>query len=83
MKTILTIIFAIAVMVFAFNTDFVMAREASPDCPDGQGWAGEPYGCIDVSQMENLKDLDQTDKETDVADSGNEGTTSAAQESDQ
>ncbi|MCY4052371.1 MAG: hypothetical protein OXE98_00660 [Hyphomicrobiales bacterium] len=70
MKTILTTIFAIALMVFAFNTNPVIAGS-------GDGiWASNQ-----VDELENLEGESGTEKE--VADSGNEGTTSAAQESDQ
>ena len=81
MKTILTTIFAIALMVFAFNTNTVMAGDPPgkflPDChrnPTQKGCEVAEIDSIDSNQVENEKD---------VADSGNEGTTSAAQESDQ
>ncbi|MCY4038761.1 MAG: hypothetical protein OXF09_04805 [Hyphomicrobiales bacterium] len=66
MKTILTTIFAIAVMVFAFHTKPVMAGSG-----DGIWASNQP-------QVDELNDPDQADNERDIADSGNEGSTSAA-----
>ncbi|MCY4048904.1 MAG: hypothetical protein OXF24_04885 [Hyphomicrobiales bacterium] len=122
MKTILTITtFAIAVMVFAFNANPVMAK--GEGCPEGQvstygggctkkrvpgerrpnpderaredneRWmkclAGVRLGqereedCNRIfSQIDEVRDPDQAG-ERDVADSGNDGPSSAAQESDQ
>ena len=76
MKTILTTIFAIAVMVFAFNAPAFAEGEG---CDGWDVWGGDCH----LSQIDELKDPDQADNESEVADSGNEGTTSAAQESDQ
>ena len=77
MKTILMTIFAISVMVFAFN--------APPAFADGEGcegwnvWSGDCH----LSQIDELKDPDQdNESENEVSGSGNEGPTSAAQESD-
>ena len=87
MKTILTVTFAIAVMVFAFNADPVMAKGSK--CPKGYHWGkmtGGKYACLNSAvygELDELRDPDQADNERDVADSGNEGLTSAAQESDQ
>ena len=87
MKTILTITtFAFVVMVFAFNANPAMAGETN--CPEGQvpglfkpcvPKKPDPTGSI-YGEMDRLED---PDNEKDVADSGNEGNTSAAQESDQ
>ncbi|MCY4034502.1 MAG: hypothetical protein OXF29_02460 [Hyphomicrobiales bacterium] len=97
MKTMLTTIFAIAVMVFVFKTGAAYATEESDQkaedflYPPSQG-----TGCVDqftgaimegttncdqYSEIDSLNELDGAGKE--VADSGNEGNTSAAQESDQ
>ena len=80
MKTILMTTFAIAVMAFAFGTTPSYANEA----------ADKAFGCTDekrekamCKRVDNLRDPDQAGSEKDVADSGNEGSTSAAQESDQ
>ena len=93
MKTILTTIFALALMVFAFSTNPVMAGGSK--CPKGYHWGkmtggkyaclnSKVYGQIDESQqIDKLKGPDQQDNERDVADSGNEGSTSAASTSDQ
>ena len=84
MKTILTTTFAIAVMVFAFNTNPAMAGETN--CPEGQV-PGLFKPCVpkkpDGSIYGEMDRLEDPDNEKDVADSGNEGSTSAAQESDQ
>ena len=94
MKAILTTIFAIAVMVFALNASPAHATEESNKkvekelkswvCPDG----GEPiWGTTKcrgkTAQVDELRDLDNDGSERDVADSGNEGSTSAASASDQ
>ncbi|MCY4038757.1 MAG: hypothetical protein OXF09_04785 [Hyphomicrobiales bacterium] len=90
MKTALITIttFAIALTVFAFNTNPVMAKEQDAD---GQAvyrcdWAkknGRVVGknCVRISQseIEELEDLDQLDDRVIfVSDSGEEGSTSAA-----
>ena len=114
MKTLITT-FAIAVMVFAFSADSVMAgEEKSPIHPldsickkiTGDKWAlynnsDDPsHGlCISFAEydegdvrkafealageIDGLRDPDQTGNERDVADSGNEGSTSAASANDQ
>ncbi|MCY4031460.1 MAG: hypothetical protein OXF05_05030 [Hyphomicrobiales bacterium] len=73
MKTMWTTIFAIALMVFAFN--------ATPS------YAGDEHGCTHLqkamgtchtAQVDEVQDPDQTDGERDVADSGEEGSSSAA-----
>ncbi|MCY4032188.1 MAG: hypothetical protein OXF05_08725 [Hyphomicrobiales bacterium] len=67
MKITLTTTFAIALMVFAFNTNPVMAF-------GGDGiWASKP-------QVDEVQDPDETGNERGVADSGNEASTSAASE---
>ena len=87
MKTILTITtFAIAVMVFASNAN-VLANEAqleslkTIDCNISASGtvAAHKQDCPEISELEGP---DQGG-ESAVADSGNEGSTSAAQESDQ
>ena len=92
MKTILTKIFAIAVMVFAFNTNPAMASGAGDTgtkCPKGYHWGkmtGGKMACLNssvYSELDELRDPDQAGNESEVADSGNEGSTSSAQESDQ
>ena len=81
MKTTLITTFAIAVMVFAFSANPVMAAEKKglfiPDCSRNP----EQVGC-QVAEIDDLNDHDQADKERDVADSGDEGSTSAASASD-
>ena len=79
MKTILMTIFAIAVMVFAFNASLAFAD--GEGCEGWNVWGGDCH----LSQIDELEDPDQADNESEneVADSGNEGPTSAAQESDQ
>ena len=87
MKTILTTTFAIAVMVFAFNAN-VLANEAqleslkTIDCNISASGTVEAHkqDCPEISELEKP---DQAGNESEVADSGNEGSTSAAQESDQ
>ena len=73
MKTTLITTFAIAVMVLAFN--------ATPS------YAGDEHGCTHLqkamgtchtAQVDEVQDPDQADGERDVADSGEEGSTSAA-----
>ena len=68
MKKVLTAIFAIAVMVFAFSADVFAGAESPTKF---------------VEEIDELRDTDQAGNESEVADSGNEGPTSAAQESDQ
>ena len=94
MKTTLITTFAIAVMVFAFNASPAHATEESNKkvekelkswvCPDG----GEPiWGTTKcrgkTAQVDELSDPDQDGNERDIADSGNEGSTSAASAGDQ
>ena len=73
-------------MVSAFNADSVMATakcdEGYEMKPTGRGWGGY-CARIEACQIDELRDPDQTGNESEVADSGNEGSTSAAQESDQ
>ena len=90
MKTILTAIFAIAVMVFVFNaTDaFAGGEEKKKHCQiftfdENQNRVCKTWIWVENDQIDNLRDTDQTGGESAVADSGNEGSTSAAQESDQ
>ena len=87
MRQILTTIFAIAVMVFAFNAN-VLANEAqleslkTIDCNISASGSVSAHkkDCPEISELEKP---DQAGNESEVADSGNEGSTSAAQESDQ
>ena len=83
MKTILTITtFAFAMMVFAFNTNPVMAAAANDD--DCDQYTGAVKGvCKSKRFLFGEADGPEQDSERDVADSGDEGATSAAQESDQ
>ena len=86
-KIILTSL-AVTVMVFGFNANAV-ANEAqleslkTIDCnisASGSGYGGTKENCPDkITELEGA----ETDDESEVADSGNEGSTSAAQESDQ
>ena len=77
MKTILTTL-AIALMVFAFSANPVMAGGEGADAYECQG-PTDPH-CIPDTFTE-AEDLDEVESE--VADSGDEGHSSAAQESDQ
>ena len=75
-------VFAIAVMVFTFSADLVMAKGSK--CSDGYHWGrgtGGKYTCLNSAiygQVDDLRDLDQADNERDVAVSTGEGPTSAA-----
>ena len=81
MKTTLTTIFAIAVMVFAFNPSPVFAKSAFDKCMDA--WDNEAACREHLARLDDLKDPDQQDNERDVADSGDEGSTSAASADEQ
>ena len=81
MKTTLITTFSIAVMAFAFNAGSAQAIGDTATCYD-------EYTCNknkNVASVDEIRDLDQTeaDNERDVADSGNEGSTSAASTNDQ
>ena len=90
MKTMLIATFTIAVMVFAFNATFSYATEESNKavkkeldswfCPDGgkPDILGNKCEGKTVQQMDKLRDPEQAGNERDVADSGEEGSTSAA-----
>ena len=84
MKTLITT-FAIAGMVFALNATPVQAGDQEK-CLWGDKAACKRH--IEsstgqrVSEIDDLHDPDQADKEREVADSGNEGSTSAASTSD-
>ena len=95
MKTTLITTFAIAMMVFAFNTAPAIANE---DVNEGFRDIGRLLKCnfegIDdieckkrgrLSELDDLdeKDPDQADNERNVADSGDEDSTSAASASEQ
>ena len=77
----LTAIFAVALMVFAFNASPVFAKSVYEKCMDA--WNNEAACREHLAKLDNLRDPDQAGGESAVADSGNEGPTSAAQESDQ
>ena len=81
MKTILTTTFAIAVMAFAFNATPAEAWTKYDQC---RATGGSVDDCRQYAEGD-LHDLDreENESESEVADSGNEGPTSAAQESDQ
>ena len=101
MKTILTTIFAIALTVFAFNTNPVMAKGSAPEGTEeckSAGYEGShgknhelnTIHCYtgDVSKwvsvdIDELESPDQPGNEGAVADSGEEGSTSAAGANDQ
>ena len=57
MKTILTMILAIAVMVFAFDESPAFADDE--DCEGWDVWGGDCH----LSQIDELKDSDQADNE--------------------
>ncbi|MCY4038763.1 MAG: hypothetical protein OXF09_04815 [Hyphomicrobiales bacterium] len=77
MKTTRTTIFAIAVMVFAFNANLATAIEREikfiPDCHRNPTQAG-----CQVAEVDDLNNPDQAGDESEVADSGEEGSTSEA-----
>ena len=83
MKTILTTIFAIALMVFAFH--------ATPSHANGEVLEDIKCDFADCSDPDNprfpslteVDDPNQTGNEEDVADSGDEGSTSAASADEQ
>ena len=79
MKTILTTVFAIALMVFAFGSTPAEAWSEYDKCRANGGSLDD---CRKYAEGD-IRDIDQADNESEVADSGNEGSTSAAQESDQ
>ena len=96
MKTTLITTFAIALMVFVFDTTPAVAK--GEDIKQGFKEMGQLIKCnfegLDdieceeagrVGQLDDLDERDsgQSDNEREVADSDNEGPTSAAQESDQ
>ena len=73
-----TTVLATAVIALAgiFSTNAFAEGEG---CDGWDVWGGDCH----LSQIDELKDPDQADIESEVADSGNEGSASAAQESDQ
>ena len=81
MKKILKATFAIAVVVFAFSASPVFAKSAFDKCMDA--WNNEAACREHLARLDTLRDPDQADNERDVADSGNEGSTSAASADDQ
>ncbi|MCY4047983.1 MAG: hypothetical protein OXF24_00135 [Hyphomicrobiales bacterium] len=71
-------------MVFAFNTNLVIAIEGkTPACVQRTAGGKRSKTEWGENEVDSLDDPDQADNERDIADSGDEGTTSAAQESDQ
>ena len=81
MKTILVTTFAIAIMVLAFNASPVFAKSAFDKCMDA--WGNEAACREHLARLDELRDPNQADNEREVADSGNEDSTSAASASDQ
>ena len=86
MKTTLITTFAFALMVFTFN-----AAPAQASDQEKCLW-GDKAACKrhlekttgqKVAEIDELRDPDQAENEKDVADSGNEGPTSAASANDQ
>ena len=73
--------FAIAVMVFAFNVSSAMASGDPKACL--KDWTSDE--CFDFAdnKIEKLEGPDQVEDERDVADSGEESSTSEASTSDQ
>ena len=92
MKTILTTIFAITVMVFAFNANPVKAKvshgsnfDTWANCPDSKlkmNRERNKWICT-AEKLNELDNLEHADNERDIADSGEEGSTSAASTDDQ
>ena len=78
MKTTLITTFAFALMVFAFNVTTSYAGDK-----DGCTHLQKIMGTCHTAQIDDLKDPDQPDNERSVADSGDEGSTSAASAEDQ
>ena len=78
MKMTLVTAFAIALIVVASNVSPAQAIGDVATCYD-------EYTCNknkNVANVDELQDPDRTDNERDIADSGNEGSTSAASASD-
>ena len=87
MKKILTTTFATAVMVFAFSADVHATEEQleslkTIDCDISASGSVSAYK-KDCPEITELEEPGEAGNESEVADSGNEGSTSAAQESDQ
>ena len=81
MKVLITI-FAIATMVFAFNTPSAFAKEGQYQCVGIPKWIGKCDTDNDIA-LDELHDPDRSDNERDVADSGEEGSTKETGASDQ
>ena len=83
MKTLITT-FGIALMVLALNTSPASAKGFVTDTTrDTSKCTKNPDGSIiSCPQVADVKDPDESDNERDVADSGDEGSTSAASTSD-
>ena len=83
MKTMLTAIFAVALMVVAFNASPVFAKSVYEKCMDA--WNDAVACRKHRANLDTLNDPNQTDNENEsaVADSGEEGSTSAAGADDQ
>ena len=82
MKTLITT-FAFAVMVFAFNTSPASAESGTYYCIGLPEWINYGDCAEDSAELDQLQDPDQADNERAVADSGDEGSTSAASADDQ
>ncbi|MCY4031824.1 MAG: hypothetical protein OXF05_06875 [Hyphomicrobiales bacterium] len=75
MKPLITT-FAFALMVFAFNANPAFANEEKqPLCQVGK-WYEPRVPCDQVVEIDEIQD--QADNENTIADSGEEGSTSAA-----
>ena len=81
MKTTLITTFTLAVMVLAFNATPAFAKSTFDKCMDA--WNNEAACKEYLARLDDLRDPNQADNERDVADSGNEGSTSAASADDQ
>ena len=83
MKTTLTTAFATALMVFAFNATPAYAKGEESARELKCDISADGADCDIFGQVDELKDPDQANNERDVADSGDEGSTSAASAGDQ
>ena len=85
MKILITT-FAIVLMLFSFAGTSAIAAHYSK-CPEGTNlesvWTGKCVPEKHGSYMDELRDPDQAGDERDIADSGDEGSTSAASADDQ
>ena len=76
-------VFAVSAFVVAvmFSANSAEAKSAFQKCMDA--WNNEAACREHLAKLDNLQDPAGVENESEVADSGNEGPTSAAQESDQ